>query len=320
MCHLGVCSACRRPTRRSSVASPCMLCPQAAYQEIQCVIWVYALPAGGLPGDPVWHLGVCSARRRPTRRSSVSSGCMLCLQAAYQEIQCVIWVYALPAGGLPGDPVCHLGVCSACRRPTRRSSVASGCMLCLQAAYQKIQCVIWVYALPAGGLPGDPVWHLRVCSACRRPTRRSSVSSPCMLCPQAAYQEIQCVIWVYALPAGGLPGDPVCHLGVCSARRRPTRRSSVSSGCMLCPQAAYQEIQCGIWVRNGLQMRGQAITYIQCHFCNAMVDADLYLLQVNLHLSQVHPTCHRYTPPVTGKPPPVPGTPHLSQVHPTCHR
>lgn len=33
-------------------------------------------------------------------------------------------------------------------------------------------------------------------------------------------------------------------------------------------------------VRNGLQIKGQAMTYIQCNFCNSMVDADLYLLQV----------------------------------------
>ena len=36
----------------------------------------------------------------------------------------------------------------------------------------------------------------------------------------------------------------------------------------------------GLWVRNGLQIKGQAMTYIQCHFCRAMVDADLFLLQV----------------------------------------
>ncbi|KAK3873893.1 hypothetical protein Pcinc_021134 [Petrolisthes cinctipes] len=36
----------------------------------------------------------------------------------------------------------------------------------------------------------------------------------------------------------------------------------------------------GMWVRNGLQIKGQAMTYIQCHFCNSMVDADLYLLQI----------------------------------------
>lgn len=45
-------------------------------------------------------------------------------------------------------------------------------------------------------------------------------------------------------------------------------------------QAAFYEILSGMWVRNGLQIKGQAMTYIQCHFCNSMVDADLYLLQI----------------------------------------
>ena len=35
-----------------------------------------------------------------------------------------------------------------------------------------------------------------------------------------------------------------------------------------------------MWVRNGLQIKGQAMTYIQCHFCNSMVDADMFLLQL----------------------------------------
>ncbi|KAL3273063.1 hypothetical protein HHI36_014518 [Cryptolaemus montrouzieri] len=43
---------------------------------------------------------------------------------------------------------------------------------------------------------------------------------------------------------------------------------------------AFYEILNGLWVRNGLQIKGQAMTYIQCNFCNAMVDADLYLLQI----------------------------------------
>ena len=42
----------------------------------------------------------------------------------------------------------------------------------------------------------------------------------------------------------------------------------------------FSEIFCGMWVRNGLQIKGQALTYVQCHFCNSMIDADLYLLQV----------------------------------------
>lgn len=47
-------------------------------------------------------------------------------------------------------------------------------------------------------------------------------------------------------------------------------------------QVAFYEIISGLWVRNGLQIKGQAMTYIQCHFCNSMVDADLYLLQIGL--------------------------------------
>ncbi|XP_015603280.1 E3 ubiquitin-protein ligase Ubr3 isoform X2 [Cephus cinctus] len=45
-------------------------------------------------------------------------------------------------------------------------------------------------------------------------------------------------------------------------------------------QVAFYEILHGLWVRNGLQIKGQAMTYIQCNFCNSMVDADLYLLQI----------------------------------------
>lgn len=40
------------------------------------------------------------------------------------------------------------------------------------------------------------------------------------------------------------------------------------------------EIHRDMWVRNGLQIKGQAMTYIQCHFCYSMVDADIYLMQV----------------------------------------
>ncbi|KAJ8969229.1 hypothetical protein NQ317_002184, partial [Molorchus minor] len=43
---------------------------------------------------------------------------------------------------------------------------------------------------------------------------------------------------------------------------------------------AFYEILNGLWVRNGLQIKGQAMTYIQCNFCNSMVDADMYLLQI----------------------------------------
>ncbi|XP_026827990.1 E3 ubiquitin-protein ligase Ubr3 isoform X2 [Ooceraea biroi] len=45
-------------------------------------------------------------------------------------------------------------------------------------------------------------------------------------------------------------------------------------------QVAFYEILNGLWIRNGLQIKGQAMTYIQCNFCNSMVDADLYLLQI----------------------------------------
>ena len=36
-----------------------------------------------------------------------------------------------------------------------------------------------------------------------------------------------------------------------------------------------------MWVRNGLQIKGQAMTYVQSHFCNSMIDPDIYLLQVS---------------------------------------
>ena len=40
------------------------------------------------------------------------------------------------------------------------------------------------------------------------------------------------------------------------------------------------QIYAGMWVRNGIQIKGQAMTYIQCHFCYSMADLDIYLLQV----------------------------------------
>ncbi|XP_030846700.1 E3 ubiquitin-protein ligase ubr3 [Strongylocentrotus purpuratus] len=45
-------------------------------------------------------------------------------------------------------------------------------------------------------------------------------------------------------------------------------------------QAKLSEIFCGMWVRNGVQMKCQAMTYLQCHFCASMGDLDLYFLQV----------------------------------------
>lgn len=42
----------------------------------------------------------------------------------------------------------------------------------------------------------------------------------------------------------------------------------------------YEIMVANMWVRNGLQMKGQAMTYIQSHFCNSMVDPDIFLLQL----------------------------------------
>ncbi|KAF4796839.1 hypothetical protein TURU_079631 [Turdus rufiventris] len=44
-------------------------------------------------------------------------------------------------------------------------------------------------------------------------------------------------------------------------------------------QASLSEIHSNMWVRNGLQIKGQAMTYVQSHFCNSMIDPDIYLLQ-----------------------------------------
>ncbi|XP_041117838.1 E3 ubiquitin-protein ligase ubr3-like isoform X1 [Polyodon spathula] len=45
-------------------------------------------------------------------------------------------------------------------------------------------------------------------------------------------------------------------------------------------QASLSEIHSNMWVRNGLQIKGQAMTYVQSHFCNSMIDPDIYLLQI----------------------------------------
>ncbi|XP_075465223.1 E3 ubiquitin-protein ligase UBR3 isoform X3 [Ascaphus truei] len=45
-------------------------------------------------------------------------------------------------------------------------------------------------------------------------------------------------------------------------------------------QASLSEVHSNMWVRNGLQIKGQAMTYVQSHFCNSMIDPDIYLLQV----------------------------------------
>ncbi|CAB3374678.1 Hypothetical predicted protein [Cloeon dipterum] len=51
---------------------------------------------------------------------------------------------------------------------------------------------------------------------------------------------------------------------------------------------AYFEIVNNLWVRNGLQIKGQAMTYVQCNFSNSMVDADVFMLQVCL--TQLEPS------------------------------
>ncbi|KAG4079082.1 hypothetical protein HA402_001053 [Bradysia odoriphaga] len=45
-------------------------------------------------------------------------------------------------------------------------------------------------------------------------------------------------------------------------------------------QSFFYEILAGVWIRNGLQIKGQAMTYIQANFCNSMVDMDLFFLQI----------------------------------------
>lgn len=45
-------------------------------------------------------------------------------------------------------------------------------------------------------------------------------------------------------------------------------------------QAVFYEIISGMWVRNGLQIKKQAMTYTQNDFCSSMVDIDIYLLQI----------------------------------------
>lgn len=44
-------------------------------------------------------------------------------------------------------------------------------------------------------------------------------------------------------------------------------------------QIAFYQILSGHWNRNGQQMKAQAWTYIECHFCNSMLDPDLFLIQ-----------------------------------------
>lgn len=44
-------------------------------------------------------------------------------------------------------------------------------------------------------------------------------------------------------------------------------------------QIGFHEIHANMWVRNGMQMKGQAMTYVQNHFCTSFSDADLFLIQ-----------------------------------------
>ena len=55
-------------------------------------------------------------------------------------------------------------------------------------------------------------------------------------------------------------------------------------------QVTLSEIKAGYWVYNGFQMRGQALSYVQCNFCNSMVDLDVLFVQVCLcfALIQLH--------------------------------
>lgn len=59
-------------------------------------------------------------------------------------------------------------------------------------------------------------------------------------------------------------------------------------------QASLSEIHSNMWVRNGLQIKGQAMTYVQSHFCNSMIDPDIYLLQVSYVFREVKPVIFIY--------------------------
>ncbi len=45
-------------------------------------------------------------------------------------------------------------------------------------------------------------------------------------------------------------------------------------------QIGFHEIHANMWVRNGMQMKGQAMTYVQNHFCTSFSDSDLFLMQL----------------------------------------
>lgn len=59
-------------------------------------------------------------------------------------------------------------------------------------------------------------------------------------------------------------------------------------------QASLSEIHSNMWVRNGLQIKGQAMTYVQSHFCNSMIDPDIYLLQVSYVFREAKPILFTY--------------------------
>ncbi|KAI2809956.1 E3 ubiquitin-protein ligase ubr3 [Blomia tropicalis] len=42
---------------------------------------------------------------------------------------------------------------------------------------------------------------------------------------------------------------------------------------------AFQHISSGLWVNNGIQIKTQAINYMQPHFCNSTIDSDVFLIQ-----------------------------------------
>uniref|UniRef100_A0A1I8HAM0 E3 ubiquitin-protein ligase n=1 Tax=Macrostomum lignano TaxID=282301 RepID=A0A1I8HAM0_9PLAT len=46
----------------------------------------------------------------------------------------------------------------------------------------------------------------------------------------------------------------------------------------------YCEISADLWLRNGLQMKGQAMTYVHSSFCCSLVDLDLHLVQLAIAL------------------------------------
>ncbi|XP_073830136.1 ubr3 ubiquitin ligase [Musca autumnalis] len=74
----------------------------------------------------------------------------------------------------------------------------------------------------------------------------------------------------------------VTKMGMSLSEVLPTR-SYILPLLMMHPlrvQSFFYEILAGIWVRNGLQIKGQAMTYIQANFCNSMADMDLFFLQI----------------------------------------